>query len=1677
MANNASDASKPIPQPRRTLAKIENPTKPYENVNIDLINKNIDVSDDNLQSNRKTKIQNKAFLLSTTANSPTNSSSVISNTTPNTTATTTAHRSNRNPDEYRNVMTEINNLNIDKNKNATQKNFEDSHKLNNLPVPAPRRTPPSGAALTQAEQDEIYENNEEVQTPPTKSSASSGAISKTSNIVRKAPQIPLPPPPTTTPERRKHPNMTASGVVVGDDTESMDGIPMKQHLNKSVSNTSINSSNSSGYDLSGGSSPKYITSSPGSLLKSLGATSKLLTESITERVAVRTKDAKHKIDKIQKSSREKLSETTKFASSRLKNVRNNIIHSKIGDNFSLGRSHEKKVISEYNLDRPQTLPPNDELFQSISFNSPLNTKAGNSYNLNNDESSYEVPRKSASSSKLGGAGQTEKLYPSLYKLRDENQLSSSDEADITSDHARGFERNTKVTQSMFTEKESSRPILSPKMKKGDASSSSSSDILSPEEKPCPNYPPPIHHRDREGVYGRLLKSNISSSTDSDTPIRAPIRSKRRKEYEETQIRMKTSEQIPQSNRATIDSNEYLTIPPVEDRIPRIFSRDVSSTDYGERIELEEKMISAPSRSESWAFYDVNNEDRDCASSPEPIYANDGTLPTATPEIVSESVYGVLYSTDTTSAEAPMLTPQSVERKRNSQRRLNPDVCPMTSDIIREFDPLILTTVDEICSNKSNELILLENLLGQDTYGEATAATATAEPLSGDNSSITPDISDDEDNSKKSEDLIIPHPPQRQDSLEPTTSRKAAATASPKNAEQRKTVIIHQNLKLRSDSMDDILNLEEVAVAPYLAKCEDDGASGSADGKSVDLSRPTPSRSHWFDNDDGETDAATIKQPVVPKQQITKKPEIDKVKSPPRVPIDEKSPPPGYAPPTYNEAIADTTVQYVEDKPKSSISLMISNVFTNIKRKPSFKGVVNQVTKNDVKTIIEMIPRPALSQRLIIHEGNLIRLPSGVVDDILKEQHMRKAFIRDRMFQAYFDKELKTAKEQFLLEHITSIQCVSQHKFTNNSMELHCFEITTCTPKHAPTSPLNNSSMSNPNMMMTSTNSGNIKVQRVCHLYGVAKESDRFIWMQKLLEGMTDVFQTGYTCKFYRVGWCYLKNSITSQWAGAWILLQKQKKKLICYNGADMNLEFLDLRKARCLVLKDSDDSIRNLHVESGPMLMIDCPPYSMYMIMSTPRETKIWRHIIKEVAHNNGPSLKEQQLTKDDVPVLVDKCINFVYAHGSMSEGVYRKSGSENSIQKLLTLFRIDAFSVQITRSEYNEHDVANALKRFMRDLPDRLLGKYSASFVSVAEMKVKAEKIVAYKELLMRLPSIEFHTLRKIIGHLNFIHSQKTRNKMGVDNLAIVWGPTLLENKQSQNEIQFSQKEADVVVDLILLYRNLYQLTPDEMAKEKIMLKVLQKYHAAAENLSDSVKQSGDLKVWITIDSNPENEQEEKRQINVTLTPTKTVYDVCKELSPKIKKQAFQVTLNEVILNGDLKRPLHYTEKVFDIVLKWSYWPESDRKNNFLQLQPMKYLKDIERALKNLPIVSPNKELKFADNKTKSFKSYTLELNDGCITVMKKEKSAIIKVRDIDLRRTIAYLGCERKRDFQSRWAITLIENDGVKNILRTRESPYFGHVIAGTNSNDSIVWYSSILHSLYSDDILPNPEMIVLQ
>ena len=97
-----------------------------------------------------------------------------------------------------------------------------------------------------------------------------------------------------------------------------------------------------------------------------------------------------------------------------------------------------------------------------------------------------------------------------------------------------------------------------------------------------------------------------------------------------------------------------------------------------------------------------------------------------------------------------------------------------------------------------------------------------------------------------------------------------------------------------------------------------------------------------------------------------------------------------------------------------------------------------------------------------------------------------------------------------------------------------------------------------------------------------------------------------------------------------------------------------------------------------------------------------------------------------------------IYSHGVMTEGIYRLAGGNTKINRLLTAFRSNAWSVQISREEYSEHDVANVLKRFVRQLSEPLLTDLLRSqFLETAAIEVEEERLAKYSDLLARMPSI----------------------------------------------------------------------------------------------------------------------------------------------------------------------------------------------------------------------------------------------------------------------------------------------------------------------------------------------------
>ncbi len=67
--------------------------------------------------------------------------------------------------------------------------------------------------------------------------------------------------------------------------------------------------------------------------------------------------------------------------------------------------------------------------------------------------------------------------------------------------------------------------------------------------------------------------------------------------------------------------------------------------------------------------------------------------------------------------------------------------------------------------------------------------------------------------------------------------------------------------------------------------------------------------------------------------------------------------------------------------------------------------------------------------------------------------------------------------------------------------------------------------------------------------------------------------------------------------------------------------------------------------------------------------------------------------------------------------------------------------------------------------------------FLSLFQLALVSQekKVTSYTDLLEQLPTINYNILKKLICHLYAVHELHEKNLMPLNNLAPIWGPTLM--------------------------------------------------------------------------------------------------------------------------------------------------------------------------------------------------------------------------------------------------------------------------------------------------------------
>ena len=147
------------------------------------------------------------------------------------------------------------------------------------------------------------------------------------------------------------------------------------------------------------------------------------------------------------------------------------------------------------------------------------------------------------------------------------------------------------------------------------------------------------------------------------------------------------------------------------------------------------------------------------------------------------------------------------------------------------------------------------------------------------------------------------------------------------------------------------------------------------------------------------------------------------------------------------------------------------------------------------------------------------------------------------------------------------------------------------------------------------------------------------------------------------------------------------------------------------------------------------------------------------------------------LPAVAYRCIAYLRAkNASSEEGIFRLSGSNVVVRRLKEKFDNEGDFDFIADDQYwDVHAVASLLKSYLRELPTTLLTReLHLEFLHVLELDTREAKILAFNELVHRLPAANFSLLRALSGYLLEIVNNADKNKMTVRNVGIVFSPTL---------------------------------------------------------------------------------------------------------------------------------------------------------------------------------------------------------------------------------------------------------------------------------------------------------------
>ncbi|XP_032189948.1 arf-GAP with Rho-GAP domain, ANK repeat and PH domain-containing protein 2 isoform X2 [Mustela erminea] len=467
-----------------------------------------------------------------------------------------------------------------------------------------------------------------------------------------------------------------------------------------------------------------------------------------------------------------------------------------------------------------------------------------------------------------------------------------------------------------------------------------------------------------------------------------------------------------------------------------------------------------------------------------------------------------------------------------------------------------------------------------------------------------------------------------------------------------------------------------------------------------------------------------------------------------------------------------------------------------------------------------------------------------------------------------------------------------------------------------------------------------------------------------------------------IGQLYYKDChALDQWRKGWFSMEKSSLRF-CLQMQEVQEDRMYLRRLQELTISTVVQNGEKIDV----LLLVE-KGRTLYIHGHSKLDFTVWHTAIEKAAGTDGNALQDQQLSKNDVPIIVNSCIAFVTQYGLGCKYIYQKDGDPLHISELLESFKKDARSFKLRAGKHQLEDVTGVLKNFLSDIDDALLTKELYPYwISALDTQDDKERIKKYGAFIRSLPGVNRATLAAVIEHLYRVQKCSEINHMNAHNLALVFSSCLFQTKGQTSE------EVNVIEDLINNYVEIFE-----------------------------VSQAGDLLIEVYVER-----KEPDCSIIIRISPVMEAEELTNDIlaiKNIIPMKGDIWATFEVIENEELERPLHYTENVLEQVLRWSSLSEPGSAylvvKRFLTIDTIKHYNE-RRALESI------KEgmLKIKEEPSKilsgnKFQDRYFVLRDGYLFLYKDSKSSKYD-KMFSLGSLKFYLGVKKKMKPPTSWGLT---------------------------------------------------------